>query len=303
MFSSVFRSNWLNDCEKDVPVATVLDTNDGSKTWYVRFPKIEPTTVPVFIACGLDKQGNGKRNVLTSLGIDSLYEDMDFISITFGRFEKLCQDLSRSTHNPAEKVLAASEIDKSALNDLVLVRGQLVLPAPEEITAMLLGKMKQTAEVYLGEKATHAVVPVPAYFNDAQRTHHRPIAYGLDKNSRGADEFHIIDYNLGGGTFDASRLTIENGVFDVLANAGDTHLGGEDFVDHLASTTSPRISSASPRRTSPQMQCSPSPDNRSRVCRAYPLSDRSFSRHNCDNPFLRLRRYIERRPGRVFVSF
>ncbi|CCE88401.1 Piso0_001906 [Millerozyma farinosa CBS 7064] len=117
---------------------------------------------------------------------------------------------------------------------------------PEEISGMILGKMKSIAEEYLGKKVTHAVITVPAYFNDAQRQATKDagtiaglnvlrivneptaaaIAYGLDKSD---DEKQIIVYDLGGGTFDVSLLSIEGGVFEVLATAGDTHLGGEDF--------------------------------------------------------------------------
>uniref|UniRef100_A0A060T8H6 Endoplasmic reticulum chaperone BIP n=1 Tax=Blastobotrys adeninivorans TaxID=409370 RepID=A0A060T8H6_BLAAD len=117
---------------------------------------------------------------------------------------------------------------------------------PEEISAMILGKMKEIAEDYLGKKVTHAVVTVPAYFNDAQRQATKDagtiaglnvlrivneptaaaIAYGLDRTD---GERQIIVYDLGGGTFDVSLLSIEGGVFEVLATAGDTHLGGEDF--------------------------------------------------------------------------
>ncbi|KAK9318437.1 heat shock protein 70 family [Lipomyces starkeyi] len=121
---------------------------------------------------------------------------------------------------------------------------------PEEISGMILGKMKEIAESYLGKKVTHAVVTVPAYFNDAQRQATKDagtisglnvlrivneptaaaIAYGLDK---GDEEKQIIVYDLGGGTFDVSLLSIESGVFEVLATAGDTHLGGEDFDNRV----------------------------------------------------------------------
>lgn len=117
---------------------------------------------------------------------------------------------------------------------------------------MVLSKMKETAEAYLGKPVTHAVVTVPAYFNDAQRQATKDagtiagltvlriineptaaaIAYGLDKKAKDG-ESQIIVYDLGGGTFDVSLLSIDDGVFEVLATAGDTHLGGEDFDNRV----------------------------------------------------------------------
>ena len=116
---------------------------------------------------------------------------------------------------------------------------------------MVLTKMRETAENYLGSKVTDAVVTVPAYFNDSQRQATKDagriaglnvlrvineptaaaIAYGLDKSSN--EEKHVLIFDLGGGTFDVSVLSIESGLFEVKSTSGNTHLGGEDFDNRM----------------------------------------------------------------------
>lgn len=132
----------------------------------------------------------------------------------------------------------------------VTYKGEVKRFAAEEISSMVLMKMKEIAEAYLGREVKNAVITVPAYFNDSQRQATKDagaisglnvlriineptaaaIAYGLDKKGR---EKNVLIFDLGGGTFDVSLLTIEEGIFEVKATAGDTHLGGEDFDNRM----------------------------------------------------------------------
>ena len=149
-----------------------------------------------------------------------------------------------------KKLLPYDIIDKDGKPYIIQVetKGQKKIYSPEEISAMILTKMKTVAENFLGTKVKNAVITVPAYFNDSQRQSTKDagtiaglnvlriineptaaaIAYGLDKKDK---ERNILVFDLGGGTFDVSLLTIDSGVFEVVSTNGDTHLGGEDF-DH-----------------------------------------------------------------------
>jgi L1 cell adhesion molecule like protein len=145
------------------------------------------------------------------------------------------------------------EADKDDKPHIVVqYKGESKKFLPEEVSSMVLIKMKETAEGYLGKKVIKAVVTVPAYFNDSQRQATKDagaiagldvlriineptaaaIAYGLDKVGENRER-NVLIFDLGGGTFDVSLLTIDGGIFEVKATAGDTHLGGEDFDNRL----------------------------------------------------------------------
>ncbi|XP_008794364.1 heat shock 70 kDa protein-like [Phoenix dactylifera] len=136
---------------------------------------------------------------------------------------------------------------------VVTYKGEEKRFAPEEISSMVLAKMREVAEAFVGHSIKDAVITVPAYFNDSQRQATKDagaiaglnvirmineptaaaIAYGLDKKAGRTGERNVLIFDLGGGTFDVSLLTIEEGIFEVKATAGDTHLGGEDFDNRL----------------------------------------------------------------------
>ncbi|KAI1730372.1 hsp70 protein [Ditylenchus destructor] len=199
--------------------------------------RITPSYVAFTPESGERLIGDSAKNQLTTNPENTIFDAKRLIGREFN--EKTVQDdmklwpfkVNNKNNKPHVQVTVGSENKQFA---------------PEEVSAMVLLKMKEIAESYLGKEVTHAVVTVPAYFNDAQRQATKDagtiaglnvvriineptaaaIAYGLDKKE---GERNILVFDLGGGTFDVSLLTIDNGVFEVLATNGDTHLGGEDF--------------------------------------------------------------------------
>ena len=194
---------------------------------------------PSYVAFNNDERmiGDAAKNQLTSNPKNTIFDAKRLIGRSWG--EKSVQDDIK--YYPFGVV---EEKGKPVIQ--ADVKGMKTTFTPEEISAMVLTKMKETAEAYLGKKVTHAVVTVPAYFNDAQRASTKDagtiaglnvmriineptaaaIAYGLDKKE---DEKNVLVFDLGGGTFDVSLLTIEGGIFEVVSTNGNTHLGGEDF--------------------------------------------------------------------------
>lgn len=197
--------------------------------------RITPSYV-AFTAEGERLVGDAAKNQLTSNPENTVFD----VKRLIGREWSDTNVQADIKHYPFKVINKAGKP-----NIEVSVAGAKKVFTPEEISAMILGKMKEVAEAYLGKTVTHAVVTVPAYFNDAQRAATKDagtisgltvmriineptaaaIAYGLDKKG----EKNILVFDLGGGTFDVSLLTIDNGVFEVVATNGDTHLGGEDF--------------------------------------------------------------------------
>ncbi|GFT74614.1 endoplasmic reticulum chaperone BiP [Nephila pilipes] len=198
--------------------------------------RITPSYV-AFTAEGERLIGDAAKNQLTTNPENTIFDAKRLIG----------RDWSEKTVQRDVKFFPFKVIEKNSKPHIQVDTSQgKKMFAPEEISAMVLTKMKETAEAYLGKKVNNAVVTVPAYFNDAQRQATKDagsiaglnvlriineptaaaIAYGLDKKE---GEKNVLVFDLGGGTFDVSLLTIDNGVFEVVATNGDTHLGGEDF--------------------------------------------------------------------------
>merc|ERR1712154_662421 len=252
VLASLFLAGSILADEKDADVGTVIGIDLG--TTY--------SCVGVFKNGRVEIIANDQGNRITP----------SYVAFT-AEGERLVGDAAKNqlTSNPENTIFDAKRLigrewtDKAVQNDIKFYPFKVIEKstkpyvkvetgadkgdktfAPEEISAMVLGKMKETAEAYLGKKVTHAVVTVPAYFNDAQRQATKDagviagmtvmriineptaaaIAYGMDKKE---GEKNVLVFDLGGGTFDVSLLTIDNGVFEVVSTNGDTHLGGEDF--------------------------------------------------------------------------
>ncbi|CAH1737253.1 unnamed protein product [Aphis gossypii] len=189
--------------------------------------------------------GDGAKNQVAMNPVNTVFDAKRLIGRRFDD-EKTQADIK---HWPFKVV---NDCGKPKIQ--VEFKGERKVFAPEEISSMVLMKMKETAEAYLGRDVTDAVITVPAYFNDSQRQATKDagviaglnvmriineptaaaLAYGLDKNLKG--ERNVLIFDLGGGTFDVSVLQIDEGsIFEVKSTAGDTHLGGEDFDNRLVS--------------------------------------------------------------------
>lgn len=216
---------------------TIIEDKDGQKTLpsYVCF---NPDT-------GARHTGHAAKNQLTRFPENVVYDVKRFIGQRYNDsgVQTDCEGMQYGVEvNDEGKPLVA-----------VQVKGEKKTLAAEEISAMVLTHCKELAEAHLGQEVTRAVVTVPAYFNDAQRNATKlagrisgldvlriineptaaALSYGLDNATKDGKPLNILIFDLGGGTFDVSILTIENGIFTVKATGGDTRLGGEDFDNNL----------------------------------------------------------------------
>ena len=188
--------------------------------------------------------GDGAKNQSAMNPINTIYDAKRFIGRKF----------DEKTVKADVKLLSYEVVDDGNNRPQIAaqVLGERKLFYAEEISAMILGYMKATAEAFLGHEVTDAVITVPAYFNDGQRQATKDagaiaglnvlrivneptaasLAYGLE-NSTGQEEKHVLIFDLGGGTFDVTILSIFEGVFEVLSTGGDSHLGGEDLDDRM----------------------------------------------------------------------
>jgi L1 cell adhesion molecule like protein len=203
-------------------------------------------TTPSYVAFTKNERliGNAAKTQSAQNPTNTIYDAKRLIGGNFND-DKIQNDIHHFTYN----VIPSSD-GKPVIN--VDYKGENKTFQPEEISSMVLAKMKETAEAFIGTSVKDAVITVPAYFNDSQRQATKDagsiaglnvlriineptaaaIAYGLDKE-KGQGEKNVLIYDLGGGTFDVTLLAIEDGVFEVKATAGDTHLGGEDFDRRL----------------------------------------------------------------------
>ena len=203
-------------------------------------------TTPSYVAFTDNERlvGNAAKNQSAQNPTNTIYDAKRLIGGNFND-DKIQNDIHYFTYN----VIPSSDGKPIISADY---KGENKTFQPEEISSMVLAKMKETAEAFLGTSVKDAVITVPAYFNDSQRQATKDagsiaglnvlriineptaaaIAYGLDKE-KGQGEKNVLIYDLGGGTFDVTLLAIEDGVFEVKATAGDTHLGGEDFDRRL----------------------------------------------------------------------
>ncbi len=202
-------------------------------------------TTPSYVAFTDQERiiGNGAKSQSSQNPQNTIYDAKRLIGMKYSD-PKLQSDLKHLSYD-----IKPDSNDKPIIH--VSFKNEKKQFKPEEISSMILAKMKETAESYLGNNIKNAVITVPAYFNDSQRQATKDagtiaglnvlriineptaaaIAYGLDKKGQG--EKNVLIYDLGGGTFDVSLLTIDDGIFEVKATAGDTHLGGEDLDRRL----------------------------------------------------------------------